>query len=87
MTTAVDQVAMEAGGYGAVSEDVMNRLFEIDPIDRPLVDSIGDESAHNVLKEWTGETLEDADPDNAHVDGADNANDDSQLGNRYGNYH
>lgn len=86
MTTAVDQTAIEAGGYGLISEDVMNKLYVISPEDRPLVDAAGTEDMGNVLKEWVGEILAAASKDNAAVDGVDLTGDNTQEGNRYGNY-
>jgi hypothetical protein len=71
---------------GLIHEDVMDKLYALDPVKLPFQDSIGSGSASNVYKEWASEVLESANPDNATVDGADAGNDESVIGNRYGNY-
>ena len=86
MTTAVDMVAVEAGGV--VSEDVMSELYNLSPVDRPLIDSIGSTTSHNPLKEFTDKELSAASAANAYYQNQDlSAVDDTNFGLRYGNYH
>ena len=55
MSRALDIAAVEAGGL--ISEDVIPRLFNISPVERPLIDSIGTGSADNYKKEFTDKVL------------------------------
>ncbi len=77
--------AVKSGGQ--VHEDVIDRLYDISPEDRPFVDMCAKGSSENHLKGFVEEQLEAADPNNAVVDGADATGNDSQLGQRKGNYH
>ena len=86
MTTSVDMVGVEAGGV--VSEDVMAELYNLSPVDRPLIDSIGRTTSHNPLKEFTDKELSAASAANAYYQNQDlSAVDDTNFGLRYGNYH
>ena len=75
----------EAGGL--VHEDLMDKIFDIDPVDLPFTDAIGQRTSTNHYSEWVSEVLEAATPDNATIDGADAVGNDAVLGNRFGNYH
>ena len=68
-------------------EDLLDKVWDISPIDLPYQDAImkGSSSAH--LKEWVKELLAAADPDNATIDGNDAATNDTVTGVRLGNYH
>lgn len=81
---AVNLGAVPVGGY--IREDLMDKIFSIDPIDRPFCDSTGSTTAENTFKEWVMEDLEDATANNAVVDGADAAGNDTRTGERVGNY-
>jgi len=79
--------SVPTGNDGMVNEDVMQKIYDISPVDRPFCDSIGTTSADNTYKEWLRESLTAASPDNATIDGADAGTDQSKFGERYGNYH
>ena len=86
MTTAVDMVSAESGGV--IAEDVMRKLYNLSPVDRPFIDSIGTESSTNPRKEFTDEVLAAASADNAYYENEDlTAVDDNVYGLRYGNFH
>lgn len=72
---------------GQVHEDLMDRLYDISPEDRPFIDMISTGNSSNHYKEWVEEKLENADPRNEEIDGADTTGNDSRLGKRKGNYH
>jgi len=76
-----------AESNGLVHEDVMDKIYNISPEDRPFSDAIGRREDSNHYSEWVAETLEAANPDNAVIDGADAGADESVIGNRFGNYH
>jgi hypothetical protein len=84
-TDAYDLSQVDIGG--TIHEDVMDAIYDISPVDRPFCDSIGVTESGNPYKEWTRESLEAADKDNATVDGADAGTDDSVTGERIGNHH
>ncbi len=71
---------------GLINEDVMQLISDIS--DFPLVFSgmIGTDSHSNPYTEWTKDELADPDLTNAVVDGSDQTNDDSSLGDREGNH-
>jgi len=75
----------EAGGL--INEDVMQQIYDLMPEDKPFTDAIGSRSDKNHYVEWVNEALEAANPDNARIDGSDSTDNDTVLGNRYGNYH
>jgi hypothetical protein len=86
MATDLDLAALPEGGL--VSESVISRLFNISPVDRPLIDSIGTgEKPKQRKHEYTDKTLStpsstEAFYENQDLSGIDN----SKHGNRYGNY-
>lgn len=84
---AVDMVAAESGGV--VSEDVMRELFNLSPVDRPFIDSIGTTDGSNPKKEFTDKVLAAASSTAGSVyEGQDLSSvDDTTTGLRYGNYH
>lgn len=84
---AINLRDVEGGGYGFMAESVMQRLYNISPEDRPLIDMISSSPAESIHEEWTGQVLAAANKDNAVVDGADlTGTDNSATGNRFGNY-
>lgn len=84
MARALDLAAVDAGGL--ISEDVIPRLFDLTPVDRPMIDSIGRTDAHNMKKEFTDKTLAQPDASNTLYENQDlSAVDDSKHGNRYYN--
>lgn len=86
MTTSVDMAGVEAGGV--IAEDVMAELFNLSPVDRPCIDSIGTTSSHNPKKEFTDKELSAASSTNKYYQNQDLTSvDDTNLGLRYGNYH
>lgn len=73
---------------GVIREDLMNKIFDVSPIDRPFCDmtSIGD--AGNAQKEWVREALEASSSTNARIDGSSSsALNDTVLGERLINFH
>ncbi len=73
---------------GTVHEDVMDKLYDISPEDRPLTDAIGTGEAGNSFKEWVREDLKAANPVNKRVDGSSSAGiNDARTGERIGNHH
>lgn len=82
---ALDLAAAIEGGL--IHEDVMDRIYEIDPEDRPFCDSVASDEAENQYKEFVHETLEESKEDNAFVEGQDLTDEnDTRIGNRFGNY-
>lgn len=88
-TTNLDAIDLSnAVEGGLIHEDVMDRIYEIDPEDRPVCDAIQTDDSDNIFKEFVQETLEASDPNNAFVDGMSLAGyNDTKTGNRFGNYH
>ena len=72
---------------GQVHEDLMDRIWDISPVDLPFTDMCQTASSENHLKEFVEEQLEAANPQNKAVDGADAGADESVTGQRKGNYH
>ena len=68
-------------------EDLMDRINDISPEDLPFTDMISTDSSDAHYKEFVEEELEQADPENKHIDGDDIDQDDSVLGQRKGAYH
>jgi hypothetical protein len=56
---------------GVINEDVMQTIFEIDPVDLPFHDMAGRETSDNAYKSWIKDSLEAPSLANAQVDGAD----------------
>ncbi len=84
-TSNFDLDSVVAGGQ--VHEDVLDRINDISPEDLPFQDMIEKGTSSNHYKEFVEEQLEAANPDNASIDGEDVEGDDSQTGQRKGNYH
>ena len=55
---------------GQIHEELMDKIYDISPVDRPFCDAIGSETAGNALKNWIREDLAAANPNNARIDGA-----------------
>lgn len=71
---------------GLIREDVMDRIFDISPIDLPFIDMIGSDVCKNPYKEWTQDALQAVNPSNAVVDGVDPVTgNNTNLGTRVGN--
>jgi hypothetical protein len=86
MATDLALAAVEEGGL--VSESVIKRLFNISPVDRPLVDSIGTgEKPKQRKHEFTDKILDTPSSTEAYYENQDlSGEDDSHHGLRYGNY-
>jgi len=85
MARALDLAAVKSGGL--VSEDVIPRLFNISPVDLPMIDSIGKGKAHNIKKEFTDKVLAKPSSTNTLYENQSLAAvDNSKHGLRYGNY-
>jgi len=84
MATALNLADVEAGGL--ISEDVIPRLFNISPVERPMIDSIGSTRAGNFKKEFTDKVLNAPSSTNALHENQDlSGEDDSKHGLRYYN--
>ncbi len=84
MARALDLAAVEAGGL--ISEDVIPRLFNLSPVERPLIDSIGSGDADNMKKEFTDKVLAQPSAVNTLYENQDlSGEDDSSHGLRYYN--
>lgn len=84
MARALDLAAVEAGGL--IAEDVIPRLFNITPVERPLIDSIGSTGASNYKKEFTDKVLAAPSSTNTFYENQDlSSEDDSTHGLRYYN--
>ena len=70
---------------GNVPEDVINALFDISPIERPYTGRIAHIGADSAIKEWLDHVLRAPKNDNAVIDGADQASDETSQGTRYRN--
>ncbi len=85
MATSLQLRAVEAGGL--ISEDVIRELFNISPVQRPLIDSIGRTTAKNTKKEFTDEVLSASSATNTLYENQNlSAVDNSILGQRYYNW-
>src|SRR5574343_955780 len=86
-TTNLDHADLDAVKYGGiVREDVMNQIWDISNIPLPLTDMVGKGSHSNRRVEWVEHTLEAPATNNAVVDGADIAQNNTKVGDRLGNY-
>jgi hypothetical protein len=79
-----DLKALDSGGL--VSEDVMEKIWDISRIPLPFTDRIGTDTAKNSYTEWTTDELADPDLTNAVVSGADASGNDAAGGARVGNH-
>jgi hypothetical protein len=72
---------------GLLNEDVMQTIFNIDPVDLPFMDMAGRETSKNPYKSWVKEGLAAVTLDNALVDGADapavGTFDEARVGNHH----
>lgn len=85
MTTALSMAAVESNGV--ISEDVMNKLYNLSKVDRPFINSIGRTTAKNTKKEFTDKVLQAASSTNSIYEKQDlTASDDTYAGLRYGNW-
>ena len=73
---------------GQIHEDLMDKIFDVSPIDLPFTDAVAKGTSKNFLKEWVREELETANPDNARIDGSSSAGlNDTVVGERLATYH
>jgi hypothetical protein len=72
---------------GSVHENVLNKLYDISPEDRPFCDMVSTGTSKNHYKEFLEKQLSKASPRNMAVDGDDTTGNDSRTGKRKGNYH
>lgn len=68
---------------GNVPEDVINALYDISPLDRPVTGRISHISAASARKEWLDHVLRAPKADNAIIDGSAAVADDTSQGTRY----
>lgn len=87
-TTNLDAADLAAVDYqGLINEEVMQTIYDIDPVDLPYQDMADEMTSSNQYKSWTQDNLETPQLANAVVDGADVDLDDTQTGLRRGNHH
>lgn len=72
---------------GVIHEDVMDEIFNIDPIDLPYQDMCGRSDSDNPYRSWVKESLDDIATDNARVEGADAGAAAGITQARVGNHH
>ncbi len=75
--------AIEWGGM--IHEDVMNKIFTLDPIPLPYTDAVGSGTADNEYTEWTERKLPVPTVGGWRVDGADTDKNEVTNGERLGN--
>jgi hypothetical protein len=81
---AADLAGVQYGGL--VREDVMEKIWDISSIPLPFTDLCSKATHSNRKVEFTTDKLRDPVTDNAAVDGADIDQDDTNTGQRLGNY-
>lgn len=85
--TAQTASKLKAVGYrGLIAEDVMSRIFSLDPIPLPFTDAIGTGTAKNDYTEWLERKLPAPSLGNWRVDGADTDKNQVTNGARLGNH-
>ena len=84
-TDSHDLLAVQRGGV--IREDVMEKIWQIDGFPLVLTDMCSKITSGHPYKEFTTDELGASATNNAVVDGADIAQDDSSFGDRQGNYH
>jgi hypothetical protein len=84
-TNAVDLASTKVGSM--IHEEVMDKLYNIDPVERPFIDMIGNVSADNPYTEFVERSLRARKIDNAAVDGQDVTAKKGDVGKRFGAYH
>jgi len=86
-STNLDHNDADIAKYGGlISEDVMNKIWDISNIPLPFTSLLSKGTHTNRRTEWTEDELRDPVSNNAVVDGADISQNDSKLGTRLGNY-
>jgi len=85
----LDEVNLSSVAVGGqIHEDLMDKIYDVSPVDRPFCDLIQSATSDNHLKEWVRESLEAANADNARIDGSSSATlNDTVVGERVANYH
>ena len=88
-TSNLDAADLAGVDYqGLINEDVMQTIFEIDPVDLPYHDMASEApKSKNQYRSWTQDELEAPALANAVVDGADVTGNDTKTGRRVGNHH
>lgn len=84
-TTAVDLASTVVGSM--IHEDVMEQLYNIDPVERPFIDMIGSTSADSHHKEFVERPLRARNIANHAIDGQDITPKKGNPGKRLGAYH
>src|SRR5262245_10404502 len=87
-TTNLDSADLKAvlSAPGAIREDVMDRIWEIDNIPLEFSQRVRKGSVDNSMPEWMTEELAAPDPNNAVVDGADATGNNTKVGERLANH-
>lgn len=82
--SAADLKAVAAGGL--LNEDVLQKVYDISPIETPFLDVLQGGSYDNPYHEWTQDTLAATTAADAQIDGADITPATSATGARVGNH-
>ena len=83
-TTNLDAANLQ--GARAINEDVMQKIFDISPLDTPFMNMAMKGSAKNQYTEWTLDRLNDPDFGNHIQDGSTATGNDTVLTSRVGNH-
>lgn len=67
-------------------EDLLDKIFNTDPTETPVMSGSGRQTATNTLHEWQRDNLATANKDNAMIDGDDVTLDAQTPTERVGNY-
>ena len=83
----LDSIVLNTIPADQIHEDLMDKIFDVSPVDRPFCDAVGTRRSTSRSVDWVREQLAAASADNASIEGADAADDDNQTGERLYNYH
>lgn len=84
-TDSYDLAAVDS--KGVIREEIMEKIWQIDSYPLPFTDKTSKITSGNSFKEFVTDELGTSATDNKHIDGVDVDQDDSELGERQGNYH
>ena len=71
---------------GLIAEDVLRGIYDLSPVDRVMIDSIGTDNVGNKYASWTEDSKRSPNKDNAVVDGSQKGSNASSNGARIGNF-
>lgn len=70
----------------SINEDLHQVIYNIDPVDTPVLSMAGEGNASNTLHEWLTDSLDDADSSNARIEGDDKTGTSITANTRLQNY-